>query len=282
MQQLALNLKDIYPFLGEDGRDPILHAVLLRNFSAKSQTNPNRPAILILPGGGYGLLSVRERETVGLPFLASGFNIFVLEYSVAPHRDPSQIVEVAAAMDLIRKNAEQWHVDPNRIAGMGFSAGGHLSAYYSNRFDCEAVRKHFPDSRRPNACVLGYARLTADEAYLHTPCIERLVGHAHLTDEERTAFSCEKMVTDRTPPTFIWTTRMDEIVSVMDSLLYAEALAKHDVPFSMHIYPVGKHGLVTGDEMTNRPEVLANGASLAHSWIGEAIAWLNLTFQIGI
>ncbi|MBR2977711.1 MAG: hypothetical protein IKC50_05490 [Oscillospiraceae bacterium] len=84
MQQLALNLKDHYPFLGEDGRDPILHAVLLRNFSAKSQTNPNRPAILILPGGGYGLLSVRERERSG--FRSSPAALTFLSSSTPLHR----------------------------------------------------------------------------------------------------------------------------------------------------------------------------------------------------
>lgn len=280
MENFVLQLKDFYPFLGEDGSDPKLNALLLRNFTDLTQTSPNRPTILILPGGGYGMLSVRERDTVALPFLTAGFNAFVLEYSVAPHHHPAQILEVAAAMDLICKNAEQWHVDTEKIAIMGFSAGGHLSAHYSNRFDCEAVREHFPDSRGPNACVLSYALLTSDAEYTHKRSLERLIGHENSTEEERQAFSCEKMVTDRTPPTFLWMTRTDELVPVMNILLYAQALAKHDIPFSMHIYPTGKHGLVTGDRLTNLPETLANGASLANTWTGEAIRWLKLTFQI--
>ena len=105
------------------------------------------PAVLICPGGGYVMCSQRESEPVALNFLPEGYNVFVLTYSVAPHRFPTQLREVAAAMELIYANAAAWHCDTERVAIMGFSAGGHLAAHYSTCFDCPQVREIFPDSK---------------------------------------------------------------------------------------------------------------------------------------
>ncbi len=280
MEHFFVELKELYPFLGEEGRAPKLEVFLRCNLGEKRQSSPVRPTILLLPGGGYRAVVLPEAEPVALPFIAAGYNVCILTYSVAPHHDPAQIIEVAASSDAIRKNAEAWHADTDRLAIMGFSAGAHLAAYYSNRYDCEAVRRHFPDSKNFRACVLGYPLITSDDAYTHIVCMERLIGHENSTPEERAAFSCEKMVTKNTPPTFIWSTRTDHIVPIMNSLIYAGALAKNDVPFSLHIYPFGRHGLVTADLQTNLPEKLENGAGLAASWVGEAVRWLNVTLGL--
>ena len=209
MEHFNVELKELYPFLGEDGREPTLEVFVRHNLTEKHQQSPYRPAILMIPGGGYHLVSRRESEPMALPFITAGYNVFVLKYSVAPHHDPAQIIEVAAASDVIRKNAEAWHVNTEKIAIMGFSAGGHLSAYYVNRYDCEAVRKYFPDSQGFPACVLGYPVITGDPAYTHEGSFKHLIGHENATAAELEAFSCNRMVTPRTPPTFIWSTRTD-------------------------------------------------------------------------
>ncbi|MDO4846317.1 MAG: alpha/beta hydrolase [Oscillospiraceae bacterium] len=277
MEHFSIHLKDRYPFLGEEGRSPRLELFLPHDAAQKYRGDDPRPTILLLPGGGYRFTSDREGEPIALHFLAVGYNVCILWYSVSPHHDPVQIVEVAAAMETIQQNAAAWHVDTGKLVLIGFSAGGHLAAYYANRFDCASVRNHFPNSRGVDACVLGYPVITGDPACSHPGCFQELTGSSEPTAEELSAFSCERMVTDRTPPTFLWCTRTDKSVSVMNSLLYAESLAKNGVPFSLHVFPFGGHGLATVDLQTNPPEKLTAGASLAHAWISEAIRWLEYT-----
>ena len=148
MKYEILNLKEKYPILGEDGRDPVL-ALYIPYYGMEKVKAAlrKRPSILICPGGGYAGCSQREDEPIALHFLPEGYNVFVLTYSTAPHRFPAQLLEVAAAMELIYENAEEWGCDTEKIAIMGFSAGGHLSAHYSTCFDCEEVRRF---SRKAN------------------------------------------------------------------------------------------------------------------------------------
>ena len=125
--------------------------------------------------------------------------------------------------------------------------------------------------------MLGYPVITGDPAYSHGASFKYLTGHDEPTAAELEAFSCNRMVTPHTPPTFIWSTRTDAAVPIMNSILYAEALAENGVPFSLHIYPFGRHGLATVDLQTNLPDKLENGAALAKTWIGEALRWLDIT-----
>ena len=281
MGHFTVSLSGRYPFLAEGGRAPYLETYLPFNLTEMQRENDRRPTILLLPGGAYRFCSQREAEPIALNYLPAGYNVVILWYSCKPHRHPVQLIEVASAMETLYENAEAWHIDTEKIAIMGFSAGGHLAAHYTNRFDCEEVRRAFPDSKPVNASILGYPVITGDpdhRTYAHTGSFKNLLGCEELSDEDAAAFSCERMVTERTPPTFLWCTRTDASVSVMNSLLYAEALAKHDVPFSLHVYPAGKHGLATVDAQTNPPEKLADGAALAHAWLEESIKWLDLTF----
>ena len=230
--------------------------------------------MIVCPGGGYGMCSQREAEPIALQFLPQGYNVFTITYSVAPHRFPTQLREVAALMELIYKNAETWNCDTEKIAIIGFSAGGHLAAHYSTMFDCKEVREVFPESKSVNASVLCYPVIPADPAHAHMGSFHNLVGKTDISPEETEYFSCEKNVKDTTPPAFIWHTAEDNGVPVMNSLMYAGALSAHKVPFELHIYPFGGHGLSTGDAQTNNN--MNERTKHIGNWLTSLEKWLKL------
>ncbi len=271
-----LELKEYFDFLGNDGKNPTLELYLPYNMAEMNRQNMKRPCMLICPGGGYGMCSERESEPVALHLLPEGFNVFVLNYSVAPHRFPSQICEVAAAVELIYSNAEEWNCDTSKIAIMGFSAGGHLAAHYSTMYDCEEVREVFPESKNVNASVLCYPVISADFSKTHQGSFFNLLGHApDKTQEEY--FSCEKHVKSTTPPAFIWHTAEDGAVPVANSLIYAKALTDNKVPVELHIYPFGGHGLSTADKHTcdEVTEIIAYNSI----WLDSLKHWLRIIFK---
>lgn len=275
MKHDILHLKDEFPFLGNDNRDPTLEIYLPCNMKEMGREHQKRPCILVCPGGGYAGCSQRESEPIALHFLPEGYNTFVLTYSVAPHRFPTQLREVAAVLELIHRNAEQWNCDPDRVAILGFSAGGHLAAHYSTCYDCEEVREVFPESHPVQASILCYPVITADPAYAHMGSIINLSGHNPITAEDVDKFSCERHVTVHTPPAFLWHTSADDGVPVMNSLLYAGALSAHRTPFELHVYPFGWHGLATVDGQTNNG--LDEKTSHAADWLPAVKKWLKLT-----
>lgn len=272
MRRHRIFLKDHFHFLSES----YLDLYLPYNSDQMGRQNQKRPCLLILPGGGYGSVSQREGEPVGLHFLPDGYNVFVLTYSVAPVRFPTQLWEVAAVMELIHKNADAWNCDESRIAIIGFSAGGHLAAHYSTCYDCAAVREKFPESKPVQASLLCYPVITADPSYAHQGSFENLLGY-YPENGERDFFSCDKQVSNHTPPTFLWHTAADDLVPVMNSLLYAQALSNHNIPYELHIYPNGCHGLATADDQTNDP--LPGYLDPLKNWVTQAKIWLRNTFD---
>lgn len=275
MRVFKVELKEKYEFCGIDGRNPTLTCYLPRNIVEMGRADEMRPTILICPGGGYAECSEREAEPIALKFLNWGYNAIILRYSCAPHRYPVQLCEVAAAFEEIYKNADDWHCDTTKIGIIGFSAGGHLVAHYSNAYSSKEVRTVFPNSKKPNFSVLCYPVLSAEKGITHEDSIVNLLGEFP-TDVSK--YSCEAMVTKDTPPTFIWHTAEDQIVPVKNSLVYAEALAANGVPFSLHIYPYGEHGLATCDAITNPPERIEKRRLLSADWIEDLNKWINAVF----
>ena len=133
----------------------------------------------------------------------------------------------------------------------------------------------FPESKPVNASVLCYPVITAYPPYRHLGSFVNLSGHKEPTDADIAKLSLEKQVTEQTPPTFLWHTAEDKGVPPMNSLLYAQALAEKKVPFTLHMYPFGYHGLATVDEQTLRD--LNDKIRLAGAWIDEALKWLKFT-----
>lgn len=276
MRCFEIHLKDHFPFLGEEGKDPVLTAYLPYNLTEMHWEDIRRPSVLLCPGGGYGFVSQREGEPVALKLLPEGYNVFVLKYSVVPHTFPTQLREIAAAMELIHSNAAQWNTDPKRVAIMGYSAGGHLVSHYSNAYDCAEVRQVFPQSKPVKGTVLCYPVITAKPEYCHADSIENLIGHDYpLSPEELQKFSCEELVSEKTPPAFLWHAFSDKLVPAMNSLLYAQALMKKNVPVALHIYHVGQHGMATVDEQSMKQQV--PGTQAVKAWLPALIQWLKDT-----
>ena len=277
MKHERLELKNYFDFIGANGENPVVETYLPYNMVEMNRQNQKRPCMVVCPGGGYGMCSERESEPIALQFLSEGFNVFVLTYSVAPHRFPTQLREVAATMELIYANAEEWNCDTDKIAIIGFSAGGHLAAHYSTMFDCKEVRAVFPESKSVNASVLAYPVIDADFNNTHQGSFMNLLGHAPDKAEEE-YFSCNRQVKETTPPAFIWHTAEDGCVPVVNSISYAKALIEKKVPVELHIYPFGGHGLSTSDRETI--DNVTNIVKYNNIWLDSVKRWLNLIFEL--
>ncbi len=273
MEHKIIHLKDYYPALGSDGRDAVVEAYLQKNMEEMGRQDRKRPVMIVCPGGGYAMCSQREAEPIAVSFLPDGFNVFTITYSVAPNRFPVQLQEVAALMELIYANSDAWNCDTDKIAIIGFSAGAHLTAHYSTAYDCPEVRAMFPQSKSVNASILAYPVITADPACGHMGSFDNLTGKEQRTPEEIEKFSCEKLVSDKTPPAFLYHMAGDDVVPVQNSLLYAQALISRNIPCELHIYPHGYHGSSTCDRQT--ADDLSADALHSASWLADARRWLR-------
>lgn len=208
-----------------------------------------RPCMLVIPGGGYCMVCNVEGEPVVDEFYKRGMNCFVLTYttditmSVPLKSQPME--DASRAIRYIRKNADRFLIDPNRLSIIGFSAGGHLAASISVHFDDVQDKnpKYSAFSNRPDSTVLGYPVITSGE-YAHRDSIISLLGR-DASKEELDYFSLEKNVTENTPPAFIWQTVADDLVPVENSALYANALCEKKVKYAYYAFPHGRHGLST-------------------------------------
>lgn len=233
-----------------------------------------RPALIVVPGGGYGTVSKREADPVAFRFLAKGFHVFILNYLCAPTaRYPEQLLELACTVDYIRKNSARYKVNPDEIFAVGFSAGGHLTGNlstdykqaieaYGEELDCKLTASGlcYPVISPKHGHVCSFDNLTID-----------------MSDEEKEeTFKktfLDEVVCEHTSPAFIWATTADQVVPVMNSVSYAAALAKQGINFELHVYPQGEHGLSTCDNEINpdHPFLSKNG-----HWIDACASFFRL------
>jgi len=210
-----------------------------------------RPSIVICPGGGYLYRSDREAEPIALVFAAKGFNCFVVEYRVAPEVHPAPLFDVAHAVAWVRTHAAECNADPDAIAVMGFSAGGHAACHLGVRWHEEELMAFSgltPEQARPNAMVLCYPVINGGE-FAHRGSFKNLTGTEDLAVHAR--FSLDEMVTAHTPPTFLWHTWEDGAVPVENTFLLALAMRRNGVQGEVHVFPKGGHGLSLANPLTS-------------------------------
>lgn len=251
---------------------------------------PPRKAIVVCPGGGYHFLSDREAEPFCKTFLAAGLNTFLLRYTIGmkgekyPENpgaaDYAPLIEAALAIRHIREHAEEYNVDPSQIFIIGFSAGGHLAASTGILWNVDEVQKALGASAdapteigKPNGMILSYPVITAGE-FAHKGSFHHLCNTKTPTEEELDRFSLEKHVDETSAPFFLWHTFTDQIVPIQNALLLADAYAKKKLPFELHIYPEGPHGLALANEetMANNPKMVIPHVQ---SWVELAIRWVK-------
>lgn len=247
-----------------------------QDYSTDLLASAKRPVVLICPGGAYHFCSDREAEPIAISMLHMGYHAAVLRYSVSPVTYPQALLQVAGAVLWLRAHAEEYHLDREKIALCGFSAGGHLAASYGVFWHEPFVAEAWGASQadlRPSGLVLAYPVITSGE-YAHHESIHNLLGAQY--DALKEKMSLEKQVSAFTPPTFIWSTTADGLVPVRNSLLFYEALLEKDIPAELHIYEKGEHGLSLATPLT------AGGGTGTQaecsSWISLAAAWLNNLF----
>jgi acetyl esterase/lipase len=219
------------------------------DLTAHPAPTTTRSAVIVLPGGGYARHADHEGEPVARWLNTLGIAAFVLRYRLgATNPHPAPLDDAIAAVRSIR--AMGYH----RVAVLGFSAGGHLAASLSTRADG-------PD--RPDAAVLCYPVITMADPHAHVGSRENLLGRSPSSDLIA-QMSADQRVTPDTPATFIWHTADDAAVPVENALLYAAALRANGVPFELHVYAHGRHGVG-----------LATADPVLRTWTDRCADWLR-------
>ncbi len=232
-------------------------------------TNATGAAMVICPGGGYAHLAAHEGNDYALWLNQHGVAGFVLKYRLGSsgYHHPAMLQDAERAVRMVRANAEAWQIDPKRVGIMGSSAGGHLASTLLTHFapgDANAADPIERQSSRPDLGILCYPVITFGE-FAHVGSRENLLGK-HPDPELVKSLSNELQVTKDTPPCFLWQTFDDKVVPVENSMLFAAALRKAGVPFDLHIYQQGRHGLGLNDKPPfNHP----------HPWAADCLFWLK-------
>jgi acetyl esterase/lipase len=222
--------------------------------------------VIVFPGGGYNMLAPHEGVPIAEWLNAAGYSACVLNYRVAPYRHPVPFQDASRAVRTVRAHAAEWGVKPDKIGVLGFSAGGHLAATVSTQFDGGDPAASDPVERvssRPDAAVLCYAVVSFTRSFSHTGSGQSLVGE-NPAPGLKESLSAENRVTPSTPTCFIWHTADDASVPVQNCLVFADALHTNDVPFELHVFPHGRHGLG-----------LANDDPVVGQWKGLCANWLK-------
>jgi acetyl esterase/lipase len=226
-------------------------------------------AIIICPGGAYRGLARHEGEGYARFLTPYGITAFVLKYRLGSdgYKYKEIVADVARAMRIVRANAQRWHLKANAIGIMGSSAGGHLASTLMTHFDVgDSTSNDYVErvSSRPDFGILCYPVISMGDI-THKVSREQFLG-TNPSPELIMLYSNELQVNPSTPPCFLFHTSDDQAVSVENSLNFAKALQKNHVPFDLHIYEHGKHGLGVGD--------VAPYAN-AHPWTKDLIVWLK-------
>lgn len=275
-----INLEEIFPALPKTEKTAVAE-IFIPDTYEEIGLQKVFPCVVLCPGGAYVFRSQREDEPTVLRFLGAGMAVIKVEYSCGPEGGhyPTQLLQVSAAIAMVRRNAGKWHIDTEKIVVMGYSAGGHLAATVGTKWQEAFIRETLDmkyGENKVNGMILCYPVITSGE-FTHEDSIQFLLGEErYRIPEEREKVSLEKMVTGDTPKAFLWHTFEDDLVPVENTLKMADALRKQGIQFELHIYPQGPHGLAICEETTaDVKEHLNVYADYVSSWVEHCIRWIR-------
>lgn len=279
----------------EEYHYPAAHGFIPVMFSYIHEDEKKHPAMIIAPGGAYREVSPSEAHLPAMEFYGAGYNVFVLEYTInqldeAPLK-MQPLHDISRAIRMIRSRAEEFHIRPDRIAVCGFSAGAHNAAMYATNWYTDTISEYFQEDKekfRPAAAILGYTlsdyifmrdntekRSPMDVAFFKASNTAFL-GTGEPSEELLDEVSPARHVTENTPPMYLWATASDELVPVQHSLRMANALAEHKIPFELHVFEEGPHGLGLATQATAAAK--SQMYSDAAKWADLAGCWLEKRF----
>lgn len=273
-----INLYEYFKIEKPEGARGVL-TTYIRDLSSEIDLERKAPAMLVIPGGGYYMVSDREGEPVAMRYLALGFNAFVLDYSVAEDsalKYPYQIAEAAMAMEYLRINAENLNIDPEKIAAVGFSAGGHLCAMLGSFHNCPETGKVFKPTVcvKPNAVVLGYPVISSDISFAHIGSFINLCGEEN--KELMKKVDVLNLIDENSAPAFIWSTFNDNVVPCQNAIEAALKYKKSGVPVSLHVFGKGEHGLSVADATVYKADKALKEMSVSvPEWVRLSVEWLE-------
>lgn len=296
----------------EDSNKATLQCYILNKLT-ESNLRKKRPAVIICPGGGYLMTASREAEPVAMKFSSYGYNAFVLKYNtyfrnlelrptelkdIKPENInsdsvyPQPIFDLAMTIKIIRENADEWGIDTNRIVLCGFSAGGNLVGNFAVKWQEDFLSKKVKTSKdnlKPNAVILGYPitdylimekeiekNSNGNLEEFWNTSNKAIFGKSHPSNEERKNLSPSQLVSSDTPPMFIWHTANDNLVYSINSIMLAKALYENKIPYELHIFEKGPHGLSLCDETSAGKEEHIN--KRCQKWFNMALYFLEEQF----
>lgn len=240
---------------------------------AKDQANGT--AVLICPGGGYAMEAAgHEGYEVAQRFAKQGIAAFVLKYRLPDAKISSQpaiapLQDAQQGLSIIRENANKWHINPEKVGIMGFSAGGHLAATAGTHFNKAYISDRKSNANlRPDFMLLIYPVISSDKNIAHMGSFQRLLGE-NASPEQLRLFSNELQVTPQTPPSFLVHASDDQTVPVENSIVFYQALVKNKVPAELHLYQNGGHGFGM------------HNSSTADDWFERCLNWLRSNDLLG-
>ena len=299
-----------------EGRTDVTLSTYVLDGSPEMPGSKLRPAVIVCPGGAYLSCSSREGEPIAMAFANMGYHAFVLRYGVysegmpgpfmpqpgteVPVKEhcvhPNPMRDIARAMLTIREHAGEWKVDMARIALCGFSAGAHNCAMYATNWHKPVISEYFgkpAEEFRPAACILGYTLsdyifLRDGAASAGDPMVSGLFNLSNIALLGTTAPSDALLeevspalnVTEQTPPTFLWATSEDTLVSVRHTLRMSVALAAKGIPFEVHVFENGPHGLSTATQ--SAADALSSCRDDVARWLPMCDTWLKKRFALDL